>query len=268
MQILSFDIGGTKIAYALADERGNILSDVKKIPTPKTANEIETALRKIVAAHTFDGLAFASAGVVYKNRFREKPLNLPAGYEKIDFLSLAKVPVSVENDANAAAWCEYKIGNAAGCNHAVILALGTGVGCGIVCDGKLLKGKSGAAGECSFKISGKDLTEAAEKHNLPKDCFALHDLVKENNKVALKVYNLWHNRLASAVVLLNNLFDTQKIVLAGSLAEIADYKRLQIELNNHSFGEAPLICKTKGHNFPALAGAAILWYDTYKNERN
>lgn len=266
MKILAFDIGGTKIAYALVDEHGNIVSEINKIPTPETAKKIKEKIEKIVSAKKIDGLAIATAGVVFNNKLEHKPLNLPKDYEKIDFASFSDLPVLVENDANAVAWCEYKIGCAQNCAHAIILALGTGVGCGIICDEKLLKGKSGAAGEICANISGKDLAELAEKHNLPQDCFELYELMKKGDKKALKVYNCWHKRLFKTLIFLNNLFDTQKIVLAGSLAKIADIQKLQTQLDLNSYGVSPLVCRAESHDFPALSGVALLWMEKYFNK--
>jgi glucokinase len=58
----------------------------------------------------------------------------------------------LENDANAAAWAEYKLGASKGSNISIMLTLGTGVGGGIIINNKLFKGKSGAAGEMLFKM--------------------------------------------------------------------------------------------------------------------
>lgn len=264
MNILSFDIGGTKIAAALVNEYGEILGEITKIPTADTVEKINDDLQRIVSANKFDGLAFATAGIVYNNHLVRKPLNIPHGFEKIDFSAFANVPIIMENDANASAWCEYKIGAAQDCVNAIILALGTGVGCGIISEGKLLKGKSGAAGECPFKISGTDLAELAREHNISTDCFDIYNAAKLKNPQALEVYNLWHLRLLEALCCLNDLFDTQKIVLVGSLAHIANCDELQSQLELITFGEPPIICKAKGHIYSALAGAALLWYDTYK----
>ena len=143
------------------------------------------------------------------------------------------------------------------------MAIGTGVGCGIISEGKLLKGKGGAAGECPFKISGKDLAELAYAKKISPDCFDIWNEAKLKNPLATEVYNRWHLRLSEALCCLNYLFDTQKIVLAGSLAHIADYDELQAQIVSASFGEPPIICKSESQNL-ALAGAALLWCNTYK----
>ena len=264
MQVLSFDIGGTKIAAAVVNEYGEILGEITKIPTADSVQKIVEDMQAIIKAHEFDGLAIATAGVVNNNKITRKPLNIPHGYEKIDFSAFADVPYIIENDANAAAWYEYKIGAAENCQNAIVLALGTGVGCGIISEGKLLKGKSGAAGECPFEISGTDLAELAKAKGISTDCFEIYNSAKLRNPAAMEVYNIWYGRLFEALCCLNDLFDTQKIVLVGSLAHITNCEDLQSQINLASFGEPPIICKTKGHIYSALVGAALLWYDKYK----
>lgn len=69
----------------------------------------------------------------------------------MDFKSLSKKKVFVENDANCAAWAEHVIGASKGCAYSVMLTLGTGVGGGIILDNKLYKGKSGAEEKCTSK---------------------------------------------------------------------------------------------------------------------
>ena len=58
------------------------------------------------------------------------------------------LPVWTENDANAAAWAEYRCGAACGHEHVLLLAMGTGLGCGVVSDGRLLRGLRGFAVKC------------------------------------------------------------------------------------------------------------------------
>ncbi len=264
MKILTFDIGGTKIAYGLVDECGQILEEPTRIATPHSTDEIREIFQKTISKSEADGISFATAGVVYNNKLVHQPFNLPKGYENIDFTSFSHKPTLVENDANAAAWCEYKIGNARSCEHAVVLVLGTGVGCGIICNGKLLKGKSGAAGECAAEIGGNDLSKLAQQNNVTPNSFKLYELVLKGDVQAQKVYNIWQNRVFETMVQLNDLFDTQKIIVAGGLSEIVDYDYMQKGINTSPFGEPPIIMKSAGFKYPALSGAALLWYDAYK----
>ena len=151
MQILSFDIGGSKIAYATVNESGKITSAVQTVSTPQTAVEIEQILRAATTEHCYDACALATAGVVFHSKLQGKPNNLPKGYDTLDFADIFKAPFIIENDANAAMYAEHKIGNLRGINNGIMLTLGTDTGCALICDGHILRGKCGAPDHCREK---------------------------------------------------------------------------------------------------------------------
>ena len=259
MQILSFDIGGTKIAYATVDENGKFLSDVHTVPTPHKAENIEQLFSDIAKKTTYDRLAVATAGVVFNNRLQGKPNNLPAGYEKTDFKKIFDVPYIVENDANAALYAEYKIGCMCGVQNGIMLTLGTDTGCGIISDGRILRGKCGATGEVSFPFSGRDLKKLGAKYNVTEmDCFKIYELAQHGDENARKAYYEWEENLIAGLKLLNGLFDTEIFVLSGSLAKIADYAKLSATLRllqPHN----PAVVKPALYGTDAgLIGAALL----------
>ena len=117
---LGIDIGGTKILYGIVDQNGNIVSDIQKKPTPKTAGEIYETLKNIIALNydKIDAVGLSSAGAVNieNTRVLSSTPNLPEGYKDIDFSTLSDKKVFVENDANCAVVAEYKIGAAQGYN--------------------------------------------------------------------------------------------------------------------------------------------------------
>ena len=223
MRILSFDVGGSKIAYAFVDEKGYLLSEVKTLPTPKTVAEIENVFRKVTSEGSFDGFALATAGVVFANKLAGKPNNLPSGYENIDFTKILEVPFVIENDANSAMWAEYKVGGLQEAEHGIMLTLGTDVGCGIICNGQILRGKCGAAGEVCFDCSGRSLQRiAAECGSKECDCYTIYDLALKKNDAERKAYKKWQENLLESILELNRILDTEIIVLSGSLAKIVD----------------------------------------------
>ena len=118
--------------------------------------EIKTLLKTQIAKfeEKVDVVAIATAGAVVNmnSKVLGSTGNLVDGYYTIDFKSLSSKKVFLENDANSAAWAEYKIGASKGSSVSVMLTLGTGVGGGIIINDKILKGKSGAAGEMHFKM--------------------------------------------------------------------------------------------------------------------
>jgi glucokinase len=156
--ILGVDIGGTKIAVGLVDHRGKILSQGRK---PMIANGTpEAALQAVKGA--IDSLVSTSAEGIHsigicapgplnpKTGIVLNPPNLPCWRnfplaEKI--ASMYDVPVNVDNDANAAALAETRWGTARGFHYVFYATIGTGIGTGIVLDGRIYHGHSGSAGE-------------------------------------------------------------------------------------------------------------------------
>lgn len=259
MQILSFDVGGSKIAQALVDENGNLLNEVIIKKTPQSAEEIENIFKKASADNRFDGFALATAGVVFENKITGKPNNLPQGYECIDFANIFNVPHVIENDANSALWAEFKIGNLRGVKHGIMLTLGTDVGCGIISNGAILHGKCGAAGEVSFDCSGRSLRKiTAELGVTETDCFKIHNMAINNNDIARKAYNIWQENLLQAVRLLNSVFDTEIIVLSGSLAKIVDYAKINASIKLLQPHNYPSIKPARCSTHAGVIGAALL----------
>ncbi len=156
--ILGVDIGGTKVAVGLVNSDGNI---VKQGRQPMVANDTaEAALRAVTSA--IDSMISASEGRVRsigicapgpldpKTGVVLNPPNLPCWRsfplaEKVT--SKYHLPVRVDNDANAAALAETRWGAARGYRYVFYATIGTGIGTGIVFDGRIYHGKTGSAGE-------------------------------------------------------------------------------------------------------------------------
>ncbi|CAM5646047.1 N-acetylmannosamine kinase [Streptomyces tendae] len=150
---IGVDIGGTKIAAGVVDEEGNILS-THKVPTPTTPEAIVDAIASAVdgarVGHEIVGVGIGAAGYVNRQRsmvyfapnidWRQEPLK-----EKVE--ARVGLPVVVENDANAAAWGEYKFGGGKGHRNVICITLGTGLGGGIIIGNKLRRGHFGVAAE-------------------------------------------------------------------------------------------------------------------------
>jgi glucokinase len=153
---IGVDIGGTKIAAGVVDAEGRIL-DRKRVPTPTAVAEIDHRIAEVVSALIGSStsadrvpVGVAAAGFVDEHRrlvrfapniaWREYPL-------AANLVELLKMPVVVENDANAAAWAEFRFGGGVEINDMVMLTVGTGLGGGIVLDGELVRGAYGIGGE-------------------------------------------------------------------------------------------------------------------------
>ena len=259
MKILSFDVGGSKIAWASVNDNGQLFGEVKTLPTPKTAMEIKDIFHKVISESDFDGFALATAGVVLQNKLTGKPNNLPSGYENIDFASIVKVPFVIENDANAAMWAEYEIGSLHGVKQGIMLTLGTDVGCGIICNGQILRGKCGAAGEVCFDCSGRSLQrKAAECGSKESDCFAIYDLALKKNGAEREAYKIWQENLLESILMLNRILDTETVVLSGSLAKVVDYAAVNSSVKILAPHNAPQIKPASCGTNAGIVGAALL----------
>ncbi|MGI9047906.1 MAG: ROK family protein [Rubrobacteraceae bacterium] len=154
MNAIGVDVGGTKIAAGLVTPEGEILNEVR-YPTPHRPERlIESLARAITEAKGDDeagGVCLAVPGNILatKNTVIFSP-NLHA-IEGINLKDKVEtkigLPLTVENDANAAAWGEFRFGAGSEVDHLVFITLGTGVGGGVISHGALLRGAQGAAGE-------------------------------------------------------------------------------------------------------------------------
>ena len=159
---IGVDIGGTKVAVGLVDSSGRILSQVRK---PMVANgKPEAALEAVTAAidslasqlGTSEGFAASAIGICAPGPLDPvtgmiiNPPNLPCWRDFPLASRMAEaycVPVKLDNDANAAALAETRWGAARGYRYVFYATLGTGIGTGIVFDGCIYHGRTGAAGE-------------------------------------------------------------------------------------------------------------------------
>ena len=282
--VLSFDIGGTKIAHAIIDERGSFVTEIKKTTTPDTADGIRDFFKSVIKENytCIDGVAFSTAGAVnlQGTEITSFTGNLPDGYNQTDFVGLTDKPVLVENDANSAAWAEYTLGSAKGFSHAVVLAIGTGIGSGIIVNGRLLKGKSGAAGEMHFPIdsghkrkcrgcgmydcfesfaSGTGLAISA-KAAFGEDAttYSLMEKVKQGDKTAINIFDQWQEYLIKGMIMLANVFDPEVIVLSGSMAQFVEYSKVENEINKAILTQPLKVFPAEFENNAGMLGAAML----------
>ncbi|ANW20585.1 ROK family glucokinase [Streptomyces clavuligerus] len=150
---IGVDIGGTKIAAGVVDEAGAII-ETHTVATPSTPGGIVDAICSAVAGagegHRIEAVGIGAAGYVDDKRatvlfapnidWRHEPLK-----DKVE--QRVGLPVVVENDANAAAWGEFRFGAGQGHEDVIVITLGTGLGGGIIIGNKLRRGRFGVAAE-------------------------------------------------------------------------------------------------------------------------
>lgn len=270
MYYIGIDLGGTNIAAGIVDENGKILAQ-DSVPTlaERPIEEIVADMAAVSKKVTADaGLSVSdikaigigcpgsvvneTGTIAYSNNIKMK--NVPLAKLLQEHIDL---PVNIENDANAAAFGEYVI-NGKGAKDFVFITLGTGVGGGIIIDGKIYRGFNGAGAElghmtlvhngvpCSCGKNGcweayasvtaliRQTTEAIK--NEPNGLMAKlaadegkvsgrtsFDAAKQGDAAAKAVVEQYTRYVADGIVSMVNLFQPERLVIGGGISKEGDY---------------------------------------------
>lgn len=168
--VVGIDLGGTKIAAALFDSKGTVLKrELMETAGARTAKEVVQRMidmiRSVSEGRPLRGVGLASPGAVNsQDGIVIHGTNLPE-WDNVPLKHWMELELGVEvkvvNDANAAAWGEYVRGAGKGADNMVYVTFSTGIGAGIVIDGKLLLGKNSFAGELGHNIIDPNGTECS-----------------------------------------------------------------------------------------------------------
>src|SRR3954470_16180617 len=156
---IGVDIGGTKVAAGVVDAEGRILSRAKRSTPGSDPRAVEQVIVELVkelgAGHRIWSVGIGAAGwmdldgatVLFSPHlaWRNEPL-------RENLQRLLRRPVLLTNDADAAAWAEWRFGAGQGQSRLVCITLGTGIGGAMVMDGRLERGRFGVAGEFGHQI--------------------------------------------------------------------------------------------------------------------
>ena len=258
------DLGGTTVKIAYFDENGTMLSKWE-IPTVTTGGgkqilpDIAAAIKGYMTEHDVSaddivGIGIGVPGPVDGKGVVNKCVNLGWGVFNIaDALSeLTGLKVKAGNDANVAALGEYWKGGGQGCENMIFATLGTGVGGGIVIDGKLLHGAHGAGGEIGHLVLNREETEMcgcgkrgcveqycsatglvrmAYKHLAATDAFSalrnlesisckdIFDAGKAGDAVALEILDHYYALLGEFLADLCCVVNPEAVVLGGGVSK-------------------------------------------------
>lgn len=246
------DLGGTKLAAAVADAHGRIVAECTE-PTDRrggqyVAEQITACADRLAQAVGIDarGVRHVMVGIpgaIDPLTGRVSLTPNVSGLQDFDVLGYLRgrfgPQVMIENDVNLAMLGERTLGCASRCRHAAFLALGTGAGLGLLIDGKLFRGARGSAGEIADLPIGRDPTpRAPSAHNAfelevgsqaileryrrqggtaavtVRDIFRL---LEEGDEVAAAVLDTTARWVALAVATLQSLLDLELIVFGGSI---------------------------------------------------
>ena len=282
---MGIDIGGTNTAFGLVDEDGNVIAE-GKISTAKFKyyddykpyiETLAAALKELIASQPECDLIGVGVGApnanIHSGRI-ETPANLwkfedpqdprPDSIRIFNFVEdlsrlMGGAKVMITNDANAAAIGEMVFGNARGMKDFAMITLGTGLGSGIVCNGEMVYGHDGFAGEyghiavdsretgrqcgCGRKgcleayVSATGIKRTAfdlmasmtcesELRSVPYDKFEakmLSDAAAKNDPIALEAFERTGKVLGLALADLTAITSPEAIILFGGLSNAGDY---------------------------------------------
>jgi glucokinase len=228
--VLAIDIGGTKLAVARVDEAG-MVNERATTPTPTgDAEDVFAALADLVASVASAGPVVACGvgcgGPMEVGGIEVSPLNIPSwrGFPLRQRLSeLLDVPVFVDNDAKALALGEGWVGAAKGEHNFVAMVVSTGVGGGIVVDGRLLDGNTANGGHIGHVIAvpGGRLCACGARGCLEAEASGTSIAAwtgRPASEAPLEVRRRTGRLVGEVVGSVVNLLDLRLAVVAGSVA--------------------------------------------------
>lgn len=312
MYHIGIDLGGTNIAVGIVSKEGKI---VKKTSVPTGAHrpfeeifqDMADCIRKLLSETGISESELESIGIGSPGCLdSQKGILIFAGNFKygksVNYRELMKkhfdLPVYIGNDANAAALAESKVGAAKGVKNCVMVTLGTGVGGGIIIDGKIYEGYLSAAGELGHIVLIHDgepctcgrkgcweayasvtalirQTKEAMKANpdsimnqTPFDKVngrTSFDAARKGDKAALKVVSKYQEYIADGLANLSNILSPEIIVIGGGICKEGDYLLGPVKemMQKRVFGagllpERKMVVAQLG-NDAGLIGAALLY---------
>jgi len=261
MPVLGIDLGGTKLATALFSESGTLIS---KDVTPlehRTGAEVGKLITDAVKKYLTDTVSLVKAigvsvpGIAHAKTGKVWAPNIP-GWEDYPLLEeigriAGLLPVSIDSDRACCILGEIWQGNARGCRDAIYLAVGTGIGAGILIDGNILRGAHDIAGSVGWlaldkpfqskyipcgcfeyyasgdgiaklarELMGKDMGyNGALNEHAPEKLTAHHvfDAYDHQDPIAIKVFHECIQYWGMAVANLISIFNPEKIIFGGGV---------------------------------------------------
>lgn len=288
---LGIDIGATKTIFLLAEFNGaeyKILESVKLAtftstnlklggsPKEKEILEmVEENYKALPEKNKISGIGIGFAGPVdFERGAAIMGPNLKTG--KIEFKKILEkklgIPMAVDNDARCFTLAESVFGAARKYKNIVGLTIGTGVGGGIIIDGKIYRGATGSAGEFGHTeiFKSKELEEAASGSGLVKiykkisgrklTSFEIIDLAKKKDIKALEAVNFVGESLGAGIANIIESFNPEIVVIGGGLSEVdlIISKAKEVVKNKlflPSLAKTPIVVSRLGQNAVALGAA-------------
>lgn len=267
-KIIAVDLGGTYLRTAVVKNNKITRYEKKRTPKNKTAliKELVKSIENLMV-RDIRGIGVASPGPLENGIIKNPPNIALKNYNlKKALKNKFKVKVEIENDANCVAIAESKFG----CKRKnfFILTLGTGIGGGIIINGKLYKG-NGCAGELGHiilhnskyfeNLGAWKRTKILTRKYFKKQVLII-DLVKMRDKRARKILEELSFYLGQGIASLINIFDPEIVVLGGGMREVGKKFLARIKKQTEKYvilPHKPKIVWTKLKH-PGILGASLL----------
>lgn len=309
---IGIDVGGTNVKIALVDSDGKI-GYSNTIPTRAemgyeyTINNMKQAIRDLLtetklSAKDIEGIGFGLPGQVdYKSGIVRLITNIP-GWVEIPLAKMIEdefhIPTRVDNDVRCAALGELNFGAGKGCQNLVCITVGTGIGSGLIINGKLVRGAANAAGEIGhIKLqmhdgpicgcgdtgcleafaSGPSIVAMAEDYIRGgkstkfremangKDItpFIVAEAAKAGDAVAKRIFTIMGEYIGIGMASVVNLLNPERIIIGGGVADAGDilFDPIKETIKKRAMkiaGESVEVVPAKLGNTAGVIGASLL----------
>ncbi len=307
---IGVDLGGTNLKVAVVDTGGHVLT--KELSEGGASRGPQAIITEI--ADTLDrllsetghqrsqlkGLGIGAPGPLSHRSGRIIRCANLSDWVDVPLRDLLQerlgVPVALDNDGNAAALGEFWAGAGRGCQNLVLLTLGTGVGAGVILDGKLLRGHFENAGELGHMIvqaEGEPCPcgqrgcleryasasavarfadaagfsprgEAAKEGGQEIDAEQVADAARQDDPVCVRVWEDACRYLAIACVNIQHAFNVERVVLGGGMSAAGDFlldgvrKHLERETWSLHIDAPEVVLATLGNDAGVIGAAALI----------
>lgn len=248
MVLVGIDVGGTQIKAGLVTMEGVLISHI--IENTKTKQGYEAVLRqmnemilKLIRQHAIDGEVIYAVGVGVPGTTSPDGIVYFAnnlGWENKalvqDFSQLCQLPVFIENDASMAAMGELMVGSLKGVENGILITLGTGLGTGIVLNGKIFSGSHGIGRQAGHMKVGENFYKCTCGGNGCLETFA-------SATALVKYYEYSKNKLKSKndMKTINTQMSAKEIMRAAKAGDYVAEKSVQRLIHYLGIGIANLI---------------------------